>query len=141
MVTEEVRRAVRVKSAFARKAREVGENRGNQCLSSRIMRRERRRKEVEEVTGLFSRFLPICRGRGQQVGFQFGLPKAQFFFVRLDIRQEPAQLGRFLRGHAAMLVEVDRLIGHDRALRRVSGYFSLSYSRRISSLPYLCSST
>src|SRR6516164_10425086 len=100
-----------------------------------------RGKEVQEVTGLFSRPMPICRGRRQQVRFQFGLPKAQCFFVRLDIRQEPAQFGRFLRGHATMLIELDRLIGHDRALRRASGYFALSYSRRISSLPYLCSST
>ena len=62
--------------AFARKPLEVGKHGGNQLLPARILRRECRRKEIEEVAGFFRRLMPVRRRRRQQVGFQFVLPKA-----------------------------------------------------------------
>ena len=101
--------------AFTRKALEVGKHRGNQLLLARILRRERCRKEIEEIAGFFGSLMPIRRRGRKQVGFQFVLPEAQCLLVRLHVRQEPPKLGRLLCGHPAMLIEVDGIVGHDRA--------------------------
>jgi len=56
--------------------------------------------------------MPIPRRRSEKLRFQFLLSKAQFLFVGFDARQEPAQLGGLLRGHPAVLIEVDGSVRH-----------------------------
>ncbi len=128
-------------SAFAGKPPEVGEHGRDQCLSPRILCSEGCAKKIEEIASLFRSLMPICGWGRQQVSLQFVLPQAQRLLVALDIGQQPPQLGRLLRDHPATLVEVYGLVGHDRILRRARGYSALSYNRRMSLLPYLCSST
>jgi hypothetical protein len=90
-------------------------------LSARILRGDCRRKEIEKIPGFFRSFMPIRCRRRQQVGFQFVLPNAQRLLVRLYIRQEPPQLGRLLRCHPAVLIEINRFVGHGSTARRANG--------------------
>jgi hypothetical protein len=100
---------------FARKPFEVSKYSRNQFLPPRVLCSQRRRKEFEKISGFLGGVLPMRRRRGQQMGFQFVLPKAQCRFISLNFRQEPTKLGLLLSSHAAMLIEFDGPIGHDRA--------------------------
>jgi hypothetical protein len=46
------------------------------------------------------------------VSFEFVLSKAQSLLVGLHNRQQPAEIGGLLRRHPAILLEIDRLLGH-----------------------------
>jgi hypothetical protein len=50
---------------------------------------------------------------GNQMGFQFILPKTQRPFIGFDVGQQPAKVGGLLGGHPPVLVEVDRFVCHD----------------------------
>jgi hypothetical protein len=41
------------------------------------------------------------------------LSKAQGLLVGFHVRQQPAKLGSLLGSHAAVLIQVDRFLGHD----------------------------
>jgi len=71
------------------------------------LRREGSGKKLEKIACLLGSFRPIGRGRCKQARLQFALSQARSFFVGLDVRRQPAQLGGLLRGHAAMLIQVD----------------------------------
>jgi hypothetical protein len=48
------------------------------------------------------------------VSFQFILPKGQGILVRLPVGRQPAQISGLLRSHPAALIEIDRLLRHQR---------------------------
>src|SRR5271156_6597112 len=54
---------------LAGKPLEGCQNGGDQLLSARVLRRERSRKETEEIAGFFGSFMPIRCRRRQQVRF------------------------------------------------------------------------
>src|SRR5579864_4211436 len=116
--------------AFAGKPPEVGQHGGDKLLSSRILGRQRRSKQIQKVARLLGGIVPIRRRRREQqrfVGFDFG--------------HHAAQAGGFLRRHAAMLIEVDGLVGHECTTRRANGYSALSYNWRMPPLSNLSSPT
>jgi hypothetical protein len=55
-------------------------------------------------------------GRREQLRFQLVAPKSKGPFIGFDLGQQPALIRGFLRSHSAMLVEIDRSIGHFRDL-------------------------
>src|SRR5882672_12341649 len=60
---------------FAREPLEIGKDGRDELLSARIMRCQRGSKEIEKIASLLGGFAPICCRRGEQMGFQFILPK------------------------------------------------------------------
>ena len=55
---------------------------------------------------------PRGGGRRHHAVFEIGLALAQLLDMGLDVGERAAQIGRLLRGHAAMAVEIDRDVGH-----------------------------
>jgi hypothetical protein len=51
-----------------------------------------------------------------EAGFDGRLPIAQVARIGLDISENAPDIGRLLRGHAAVLVEIERLVRHVGAL-------------------------
>src|SRR5579864_7494879 len=127
--------------AFAGKPPEVGQHGGDKLLSSRILGRQRRSKQIEKVARLLGGIVPIRRRRREQLRFQFILPQPQRPFVGFHLGQQPAQAGGFLGRHAAMLIEIDGLVGHEWTTRRAKGYSALSYNCRMPPLSNLSSPT
>jgi hypothetical protein len=74
-------------SAFVRKPLEIGKHGRDQFLPARVLSSECRPKEIEQVAGLFRRFMPTRCRRRQEVRFQFILPKAQCLLVRFHVRE------------------------------------------------------
>jgi hypothetical protein len=117
---------------LACKPLEVGNHGANKLLAPWVLRSECSCKEIEEIASFVGSFLLICRRRCQRVSFQFVLPKAQGLLDRFHVRHQPSKFGSLLGSHSAMLIQVDRFLGHDRSARRVR-YSALSCKRRMSS--------
>ena len=60
---------------FAREPLEIGKHGRDELLSARILRCQCSGKEIEKIASLLGGFTPICCRRGEQMGFQFILPK------------------------------------------------------------------
>jgi hypothetical protein len=97
---------------FSREPLEVIQHGGNEFLSAGVLRGEGSGKNLEQIACLLGSFTPICRGRCNQVRLQFVLSKAQGFFIGLHACQQAAQVRGLLRGHTAMLIQVDRFFRH-----------------------------
>src|SRR3954454_18119227 len=67
-------------------------------------------EDGDQVARLLGRLLPGRRGCGEEVPLQLRLALLQGRPLGLDLGAEPADLGRLLGGHAAVLVEHDRRI-------------------------------
>src|SRR5262245_53416527 len=92
---------------------EIIQHGGDESLSSRVLAGKRSGEKSEQITGLLGRFLPIGGRRCDQLRFQFILPQAQRSLIGLDLRQQATQLGRLLSNRPTMLIQIDRLVGHD----------------------------
>ncbi len=75
---------------------EIGKHGRDEFLSARILRSQRSSKEIEKIAGLLGGFLPTCRRCGNQMGFQFILPKTQRPFIRPDVGPQPPKVGGLL---------------------------------------------
>jgi len=62
----------------------------------RILRSQRSSKEIEKIAGLLGGFLPTCRRCGNQMRFQFILPKTPRPFIGPDVGQQPPKVGGLL---------------------------------------------
>jgi hypothetical protein len=101
----------------AGQAIEIGKHRCNEPLPTRVLRERGSSKQIEEITRLDGGFLPI-RGRSrEQLRFQLIASKLKRSFVGFDLGQQPALTRGFLRGHPAVLVEINGSIGHVSQLR------------------------
>src|SRR5580704_4165549 len=127
--------------AIAGKPLEVGQHGRDELLPARVLRPERRSKQIEEVARLLGGIVPIRRWGRKQLRFQFILPQPQRPFIGFHFGQQAAQAGGFLSRHAAMLIEIDGLIGHEWTTRRAKGYSALSYNCRMPPLSNLSSPT
>ena len=70
--------------------------------------------QLQQVARLGGRLRPSFGGRRQQEVFDFVPVTAQRRLVGLDFGQLAPLVGRLLGRHAAVLIEVDRLVGHSR---------------------------
>src|SRR5580704_7060154 len=127
--------------AFTGKPLEIGQHRRDQLQSSRVLIGQRRGKQIEQVARLLGGIVPIRRGRREQLRFQFILPQPQRPLVGFHFRHHPAQAGGLLGRHAATLIEIDGLVGHEWTTRRANGYSALSYNCRMPPLSNLSSPT
>jgi hypothetical protein len=93
---------------------EIVEQRCHQRAVPRVLSRQARGIEVEQMPRLHCGLRPRSGGHRHHAVFEFGLPLAQFPYMGFDVGQRAAQIGRLLRGHAAMLVEIDRAVSHGR---------------------------
>src|SRR3954471_19303087 len=89
---------------------EVGEDVRDDLPPARILPLGGLGEDGDQVARLLGRLLPGRRGRGEEVPLQLRLALLQGRPLGLDLGAEPADLGRLLGGHAAVLVEHDRRI-------------------------------
>src|SRR5580704_4934593 len=127
--------------AIAGKSLEVGQHGRDELLPARVLRPDRRSKQIEEVARLLGGIVPVARRRREHLRFQLILPQPQRPFVGFHFGQQAAQTGGLLGRHAAVLIEIDGLIGHEWTTRRAKGYSALSYNCRIPPLSNLSSPT
>jgi len=97
---------------IAQKTIEVGENTFDEPASTRVIGRRGLGEEGEQVSRLLDGFGPPGRGKRQEHLLQRVLARLERRLIGLDADAQPAQFGRFLGRHAAVLVEVDRSIRH-----------------------------
>src|ERR1700722_3123419 len=127
--------------AFAGKPLEIGQHGRDELLPARVLSPQRRSKQIEEIARLLGGIMPIRRRRREQLGFQLILPQPQRLFIGFHFGQQPAQAGGLLGRHAAPLIEIDGLVGHEWTTRRANGYSALSYNCRMPPLSNLSSPT
>ena len=84
-------------------------------------------------SALWQRIRPRSSGYRQQLAFEARLPLAKVSCVALDLRQRATEVGRFLSGHATMLVEIERFVSHRARLHRSAAHRTDRPSRSISS--------
>lgn len=117
-------------SVFARQPDEIVEQRRDQRAVSRILGGQAGGIEVEQMARLHCGLRPGRRGHGHHAVFEIGLALAQIPDLGLDLAQGAAQVGGFLRGHAAVLVEIDRLLSHWPMLASAAGTVIIVAIRR-----------
>jgi hypothetical protein len=81
-------------------------------LPPRVLRPRRGGKGIQQIAGLVGGLGPVARRRGEELGLERVLPRAQRFLVRLDLGDQPAHISRLLRGHAAMRIQADGVVRH-----------------------------
>src|SRR5262249_22861678 len=67
---------------------------------------------TEQISRLSGCLAPIRRRRCKEMGFELVSAFPQGLFVGTDLGEQAAGPSRFLRRHAAVLVEIDGRIGH-----------------------------
>ena len=70
-------------------------------------------KQGQQIAHLIRGFFPIGCRSGDQLRFQRVLRRAQRPFIGGDLCEEATKISGLLRGHSAMLVELDRFVCHD----------------------------
>src|SRR5258705_426234 len=79
---------------------------------------EARGIQIQNVAGLCRRFGPRGGRHGKQLDFNDALAVSQHFCVGFDVGEHTPDIGGPLCGHAAMLVEIDRVVIHARSRPR-----------------------
>jgi hypothetical protein len=102
-------------------APEVGEHRGNKLLLALILSSRHRRIKIDKVASLGGGFVPVRGRRCNELRLDLILLQPQLMLVGFDLGESPAKIGRLLGCHAAMLIEFDRLLGHNYVPRRTKG--------------------
>jgi hypothetical protein len=95
----------------------VGQRAINQPAAAQIARIQALREEAKQIAYLLDRLVPVIGGRGCQQLFEFRLSRAQRFLVGFHLGPQTSKVGRLLGCHAAMSIEIGRLIGHRLFLR------------------------
>src|SRR5215211_6648169 len=85
----------------------------HELLSAGIGCSRRLGKEGEKIPRLLHCVEPICGRSGCEQLFQLLAPLTKRCLIGLDLCLRTAQLGCYLRSHAAMLIEARRAIDHD----------------------------
>ncbi len=105
-------------SGFLRSPRSIGqsaelvEDTRNELLTARIPSFQRGGEELNEIPRLRCRFRPRCRRSGEEKILELLLAMMQSRLIDLNLMEAPTNFCGFLGGHAAMLVEVDRIVRH-----------------------------
>src|SRR5579871_807697 len=107
---------VAARSALSGEPDEIVEQRHHQRAVPGVLSRQARGIKIEQMPRLDSRLRPRSGRYSHHVMLELGLPLAQFPEMGLDLGQCAAQVGRLLRRHAAMLVEINGLVSHGAAL-------------------------
>src|ERR1700751_5549260 len=98
-----------------------------------VLRRQSRSIEIQNIARFGGRIRPRISRYRQQLAFEACLPLAKVSCVALDLRQRAPEVGRFLSGHATVLVEIERFVSHRARLRRSAAHRTDRPSRSISS--------
>jgi hypothetical protein len=77
---------------------------------------------AQDVARLGRCFRPRNCGSRQKLVFEYPLPIAQVLCLILDVRQNSPDVGRFLFGHVAVLVEIELLVTHEARSRQCVGH-------------------
>lgn len=107
-----VPREPQLASALAAEPGEIVEQGGHQRAVARVFGWQAGGVEVEQIARFRGRVRPRRGGHGEQLVLEIGLPFAQLPDMALDFGQRAAQIGCLLRGHAAVLVEIDGMVSH-----------------------------
>ena len=94
-------------------AGEIVERASDEPLPARVLSLGGSGEQLEKVSRARCRFGARRGGGGVEKTLQFFLAISQRRLVKPNVVKETANLGVALRGHAAVLVEIDRLVGHD----------------------------
>lgn len=101
----------------------------DELFAPRILSLRRGREEVYEILRLGCGLGPRLGRSRQKKSLEIFVATAQGFLYRLKL-MEPltADFGRFLRGQAAVLVELDRVVSHGPKLSTVCGVIPDGYA-------------
>ena len=94
-------------------AGELVEGAGDEPLPARVLSLGGSGEQLEKVSRARCCFGARRGGGGVEKTLQFFLAISQRRLVKPNVVKETANLGVALRGHAAVLVEIDRLVRHD----------------------------
>src|SRR5229473_3315186 len=111
-----------LRSTLVREPDKIRKYRGNHIAMMGVVRRKAGRVQVQHVARLGRGFRPRGGGNREKLVFQKGLPVAQIPCVVFNLRQGPPDVGRSLRGHATMPVEIEWLLSHSARLRRSAAH-------------------
>ncbi len=96
---------------------EVGQHPVDELAAAQIACIQASREQAKQIACLLDRLVPIGGGCGRQQILESDLSCAQCFLIGLDLGSQTSKVGCLLGCHAAMSIEIGRLIGHNLFLR------------------------
>ena len=102
-----------ISSALVGEPDKIGKDGRDQIAVMGISARKFRGIQIHDVPRLGGGLRPRLSLNRQQLAFQHLLPLAQLPCVGFNLGKRTPDVGGFLRGHAAMFIEIERLVTHE----------------------------